>query len=72
MKELIIGTRLIQIASVFFIMQNFYFGWNEKPMSELENYADNIVIFLFYIGLGFYLLPLIKQYEIAVKENEKK
>ena len=72
MKEIKIGSVLINIGIVFYVLENFYFGWNKNPMSDMELYADNVVLFLVYVGVGFYASPLIEIYKDAIKNNESK
>jgi hypothetical protein len=43
-------SRLI-IAIMFFVSQNNYFGWNLKPMSDMELLTDGIALLL--LSLAF-------------------
>ena len=70
MKKIKIGTFLLRVGFVIYILENFYFGWNEKSMSDMESYADNVVVALFYMGFILYLMPVLSIYEDYVKRNE--
>lgn len=70
MKNIKIGTLLLRIGLVMYILGNFYFGWNEKPMSDLELYVDNTVKFCIYVGITFYLMPIWSIYENYVKKHK--
>lgn len=70
MKKIKIGTLLLRIGFVIYILENFYFGWNKEPMSDLELYADNVVRFCLYVGMIFYLMPIWGIYEDYVKRHE--
>ena len=71
MKRIKIGSRLLKIGLIIFLIENCYFGWNRIPMSDLELYADNTVNVLMSIGFAFYLMPLWDLYEDAVKKQEE-
>jgi hypothetical protein len=70
MKRIKIGKKLLQIGLLIYVIENFYFGWNELPMSDLELYADNTVKAFIYIGFVIYVMPLWEIYESAIKKNE--
>ena len=72
MKQIKIGNRILQIGLMIYIIENFYFGWNKTPMSELELYCDYAVEIVFYLGIVIYAAPILKLYEKAVKKNELK
>ena len=41
------------VPITFFIMENNYYGWNEKPMSDAELIADGLVFLMFIlVGIG--------------------
>lgn len=65
------GKILIMVGFAFFIIENFYFGWNELPMSEAEIIADNVVRLFFYGGFFVYSLPVWRVYENAVNKLSK-
>ena len=71
MKKIKIGTLLLRIGLVIFVLENFYFGWNEKPMSLLEEQADFIVKYFMWIGLIIYFMPIWGLYENYVKRHEQ-
>tara|TARA_R110000787_G_scaffold276483_2_gene385431 strand:- start:47 stop:262 length:216 start_codon:yes stop_codon:yes gene_type:complete len=71
MRKIKIGSRLLQIGLIIYFIQNFYFGWNKLPMSDMELYADNTVKVFMYVGFVFYVMPIFGLYENAVKKNEK-
>ena len=71
MNKIKIGTFLFRIGFVIYILENFYFGWNKTPMSDMELYADNVVRFCFYAGFVFYFMPLWSLYESFVKKHEQ-
>jgi hypothetical protein len=33
-------------AFIFYIAENMYFGWNQRPLSSGEGFCDMIVLFL--------------------------
>jgi hypothetical protein len=70
MKRIKIGSRLLQIGLLIYLIENFYFGWNKLPMSDLELYADNAVKVFMYVGFIFYVMPIWRLYENAVKKHE--
>ena len=70
MKRIKIGSRLLQIGLLIYLIENFYFGWNKLPMSDMELYADNTVRVLMTIGFIFYAMPIWGLYEDAVKKRE--
>ena len=71
MKRIIIGKVLQRVACYFWIAENFYFGWNKTPQSNAEQMCDNIVIWLFIIGVILYFSPLTKEYEEYVETKNK-
>jgi hypothetical protein len=70
MKRIKIGGRLLQIGLLIYLIENFYFGWNKLPMSDMELYADNTVKIFMYAGLILYVMPIWSLYEDAVKKHE--
>lgn len=70
-KLIKIGSRIVNIGFLIFVIQNFYFGWNEKPMSEAEETVDLITRLVLYIGFIIYIIPVFKLYELFVKELDK-
>ena len=70
MKRIKIGSKLLQIGLLIYLIENFYFGWNKLPMSDLELYADNTVKVFMYVGFTFYVIPIWELYENAVKNHE--
>jgi hypothetical protein len=77
MKTIKIGRTLMAIGLIIFLIENFYFGWNEFPMSDLEYYADTISAIFIYVGFIIFLIPLFTLYELAVEilesyKNKKK
>ena len=72
MKQIKIGSRLLQVGLILWIIKNFYFGWNETPVSFLELRCHYSVNAFFSFGILFYILPIFKLYEKAVKKNELK
>ena len=71
MKRIKIGSRLLQFGLLIYLIENFYFGWNKLPMSDIELYADNTVRVLMTIGFVFYIMPIYELYEYAVNKHEK-
>tara|TARA_R110000782_G_C14535812_1_gene383076 strand:+ start:260 stop:565 length:306 start_codon:yes stop_codon:yes gene_type:complete len=71
MKRIKIGSRLLQIGLLIYLIENFYFGWNKLPMSDMELYADNTVRVLMTIGFIFYAMPIWGLYEDAVKKRSE-
>ena len=69
MNRIKIGKILIMVGIAFWIIENFYFGWNKLPMSEVEKDADTVSKILFYVGFFIYSLPIWSLYENAVKNN---
>lgn len=69
MKFLKLASKLFWINIGFFVLYNFYFGWNELPQSELEETFDTISKVGFQIFLIVLLLPLMRLYESAVKKT---
>jgi hypothetical protein len=47
-----IGRMVVWFAFLFFITENFIFGWNKKPCSIAELYCDRIVTVSFLCGIG--------------------
>ena len=70
MRKIKIGSRLLQIGLLIYLIENFYFGWNKVPMSDLEIYADNTVVLFIFFGLVFYFMPIMDLYKNAVKKSE--
>ena len=70
MKRIKIGSKLLQIGLLIYLIENFYFGWNKLPMSDLELYADNTVKGFVFVGFIFYTMPIFELYENAVKKSE--
>lgn len=71
MRRIKIGVTLLRIGLLIFVLENFYFGWNETPMSLLEERADYVVKCFVYIGLIFYFMPIWGLYEDYVKRHEQ-
>jgi hypothetical protein len=46
---------------VYFVCYNTYFGWNKKPLTDLETTFDDILKIGIYLGLGF-ILHIILSY----------
>ena len=65
-----IGWALFLIASVLYVIENFYFGWNRFPMSDSEKATDAIVTMFYTLGIIFYLLPILDIYERRVKSHD--
>ena len=63
-----IGIKILMIWLPIYIIGNTYFGWNEKPQSELELMFDTLIIWISNIGMTFYFLPIFRIYESAVKK----
>ncbi len=42
---------IIALAWIFWFIQNQYFGWNVRPMSDAEVLADGIVFIIAAIAL---------------------
>ena len=70
MKQIKIGSRLLQIGLLLWIIKNFYFGWSETPMSFIELRCHYTVNAFFYLGIGFYMCPILNLYVMAVKKND--
>ena len=67
MKKLTkIGSNLIMIGMIIYVIENCYFGWNALPMSEMEELADDIVKVFLYVGWFIYFFPIVQIYENAV------
>lgn len=47
--------RYFNTLIVFFVCYNTYFGWNKKPLTELETTFDDILKIGIYLGFGFVL-----------------
>jgi hypothetical protein len=71
MKNIKIGGTLCFIGAIIFVIENFYFGWNMKPLSDAERYADIIVKIFIYLGIYIYMAPVFKLYEEAVEKYDK-
>lgn len=68
-----IGGYLLAFAVALYVGENFYFGWNDYPMSEAEEIVDQIVIWSFTIGVLIYWCPVVQLYEDAIKKmNDRK
>lgn len=65
------GSKLMTIGIILYIVQNCYFGWNEKAMSEAEEIVDLINKIVLYLGGLIYLIPVFALYENWVEELEK-
>tara|TARA_R110002167_G_scaffold234388_1_gene439634 strand:- start:12175 stop:12486 length:312 start_codon:yes stop_codon:yes gene_type:complete len=72
MKNIKKARILMMLSWLVFITTNFYFGWNAKPMTNEEEYADFVVNALLAIGVIFYFIPLLGIYEKLVKDLEVK
>lgn len=70
MTSLRIGKVFLFLGFAFFLGQNFYFGWNEEAMSDIESYADHFNQFLFFLGMVFYFSPVVDLYEGAVTNRD--
>jgi hypothetical protein len=42
---------------IYFCIYNLYFGWNEVPMNETEEFFDKIRNFWLLINFGLFLSP---------------
>jgi hypothetical protein len=71
MKRIKIGSILLMIGLVIFLIENSYFGWNKHPLSEMEQYADNVVRAFMYVGGITYFMPIWSLYENAVRKHEQ-
>lgn len=66
------GLGMMRFSVMLYIIENFYFGWNAKPMSSLEQYADNVVGFGLTFGFLLFISPAYKIYKTLMDsfENE--
>lgn len=53
--------RYFNALIVYFVCYNTYFGWNKKPLTELETTFDDILKIAIYLGFGF-ILHIILSY----------
>ena len=53
--------RYFNILIVYFVCYNTYFGWNKKPLTELETTFDDVLKIALYLGFGF-ILHIILSY----------
>ena len=50
---------------IFYILYNWYFGWNDLPINDTELLFDKVSKFFFYFGFILYIMPAFKLYESA-------
>ncbi len=71
MKFIKLAKLVIQLALVFWVIYNTYFGWNWEAVSELEKTCDSIFSIVVKIGIFLYLLPLYYLYEGTIARAEE-
>jgi len=71
MKKIKLGSAIINLSLAFYVIYNFYFGWNMKPESEIEKYFDKVFLMFFYIGVAVCFLPLWDMYKRFVERFEE-
>lgn len=47
--------RYVNAFVVWFVVYNTYFGWNEKPINDVEKTMDTVTICLAYFILGNFI-----------------
>ena len=65
-KKYKMGVNIFISASLLFMVENFYFGWNETPQNALEKAVDNTVVFMWIVGLTLILIPGVTFYRRMV------
>ena len=63
---------------IFFIIYNTYFGWNRKPITELEGKFDDVLTTGIALGFGFiihiilsYIQFKMTKYKTELNKNSK-
>lgn len=56
------------IGIVYFVVYNTIYGWNSKPINEMEEDLDNIFKCVMFVGLFNYLTPLFEIYKRKAEE----
>ena len=67
MKQIKLAKTLIVLLLAYFFIYNAYFGWNMYSQSDAEKTCDMIFSNGIKIAVAIYLIPLLKIYEILVK-----
>jgi len=70
MKKIKIAGNLIVIWFLHFLIYNTYYGWNLEPLTDMEKMWDTVSSVFLYICFFFYMTPLLKLYEDAIKRME--
>ena len=63
MEKIKTGKIIIITSMVFYFIYNTYFGWNKKPLTDIEQTFDEIYSFFMIIGWIIYFLPILDKYE---------
>ena len=66
-------TKILRLAkfimmgnAIFYILYNWYFGWNALPINDTELLFDRVSKIAFYGSTILYILPAFKLYQSAV------
>jgi len=69
MKGIKWGQRILMFAFLSYIIYNTYYGWNQKPINDVEEMWDTLASWLFRLGAIIYMMPIFSLYEDAVKRK---
>ena len=70
MKKIKLAKTVTMIWAFYFVIGNFYFGWNAKPQSESEIWFDLISKLTTLFVAVMYLSPILMMFEKKVAQNE--
>ena len=72
MKKIKFAVRLLIVSMLFWVCYNTYFGWNLKPINDIEESCDTIFSVLRFFGLVIFFSPLLDVYVDFIKDYESK
>lgn len=70
MKKINFAEWLIVILTIFFVVYNTIYGWNEQPINSSEKACDTIFTLGLYLAWFIFLLPILDLYKYHVKKVE--
>jgi len=59
--------RWLLLMIVYFVIYNFWFGWNAKPMSESEMFCDKLFVIAVWISIGWLIAVVIDFIKLVVR-----
>ena len=70
MKRMTIAKLLFWVLVFYYLIYNWIFGWNHKPLTPAEVKCDDIFRIGLYVCMYFYISPIFEWLEKRVAEDK--